>query len=233
MLVAEAESGEVDSDAPWTSAGVSLAHISFAGGARLRDRPLRHDIVVIDDFWHDANQLRRTALDGTFTHRCSDSGFVFHDWLAGRRHADRVADLVSRACGADLLQVRYESRFVFETESDEHATRGKVWVHYDRWARVGVLYLSPPRGARGGTGFYRHKLTGFTSVHQADESGNRGLLMEHSTHLLQWECIAAVPIRFNRMVLFSPHIFHQALCYFGKQADDARLYNIVAFDNPK
>ena len=57
--------------------------------------------------------------------------------------------------------------------------------------------------------------------------------MEHSTDMSQWDRIAAVPIKFNRMVLFAPHIFHQAICYFGQRPDDARLYNIVAFDNAR
>lgn len=104
-------------------------------------------------------------------------------------------------------------------------------MHYDRWARVGVLFLAKGPLVAGGTAFYRHLPTGFTSVHQADAAGKRRQLMNDSTRM-DAELIAEVPIRFNRMILFSPHLFHQALCYFKRRGEDARLYNIVAFDGP-
>ena len=145
-------------------------HLSFRGGAPRLTPPLDHDVIVIDDFWHDPASLRARAMGGPFIRRLSASGFAFHDWLADRRHTARLAELVSRVGGMALLDGHVESRFVFETEEDEAQTRRKVWVHYDRWARVGVLYLSDPTTARGGTGsFYRHLRTGFTTVKEADD----------------------------------------------------------------
>lgn len=210
----------------------SIAHLSFRGGAPVLWPPLTHDIIVIDDFWHDAPALRRHALGGRFVYRVSESGFAFHDFLADARHTERFAELVARVGGASLLSAHFEGRFVYETDADEAETRRKVWVHYDRWRRVGVLYLSDPVVSRGGTGFYRHIETGLSRVEDADALGKRPLLMEDSTRLDRWELIHQVPIRFNRMVLFSPGIFHQAICYFGRSREDARLYNIVAFDVP-
>lgn len=209
----------------------SIAYLSFASGASRLVPPVSDDIVVIDGFWPDAARLRQIALAAPFEPKLSPSGFAFREWLSTRSHSLRMAELASRACGAHLLEVDCQSRFVFETALDERQTRERVWIHYDRWQLVGVLYLVPDQIARGGTGFYRHLATGLSSVQEADAMGFRARIMADSTNDAAWAQIASVPMRFNRMVLFKPHIFHQALEYFGSTVEDGRLYCIVAFEN--
>lgn len=187
--------------------------------------------MVIDGFWPDPWALRRFAVQAEFEPRLSPSGFAFHERPSSRSHTLRMAELASRACGARLLDCRFESRFVFETADDEEVTRRRVWVHYDRWRMVGVLYLVPDEVARGGTGFYQHRSTGLHSVHDADARGVRPMVMADSTLDEAWDVLEQVEMRFNRMVLFKPHLFHQAVRYFGTDVHDARLYCIVAFDN--
>ena len=209
----------------------SLARLDFSRGARRSSPPRDEDIVVVDGFWPDPWALRRFAVKSEFQPRLSPSGFAFHERPWSRSHTLRMAELASRACGARLLDCQCESRFVFETMTDEKITRQRVWVHCDRWFMVGVLYLVPDEIARGGTGFYRHRASGLSSVHHADARGLRTTVMADSTSDEAWDTIEQVAIRFNRMVLFKPHIFHQAAQYFGNDVHDARLYCIVAFDD--
>jgi hypothetical protein len=214
------------------SSDLTVAWLDFRDGAKVQ-RPLcREDVIVVDDFWHDPGGLRRHILEGAFEHRSSESGFVFHDRLAPRRHTLRMADLASRVVGDALFEGHFEGRFVYETTEDERRTREKVWVHYDRWIRIGVLYLPPPGETIGGTGFYRHRGTGFLRVQQADAAGNRVAIQGDSTDMSAWELVLHVPLRFNRLVLFDSRVFHQAIRYFGDSPSNARLYAIIAFDEP-
>jgi hypothetical protein len=210
---------------------LTITHLDFSQGAPRLFPPRNDDIIIIDGFWSDPWSLRAAALAAPFQSQISTSGFVFHEWRSSPSHTRRMAELVSRACGEQLLHSRFQSRFVFETEVDERETRKKVWIHYDRWQRVGVLYLVPDELARGGTGFYRHRTTNASSVHEADALGIRPLVMADSSRDECWELLTMVPMRFNRMVVFRPHFFHQAIEYFGTGREDGRLYCIVAFDN--
>ena len=212
------------------SPALTVARVDFSRGAPRIDPPLDHDVVVIDGFWSDPWELRDKALSAPFRRQLSASGFAFYELRSSPSHTRRMAELVARACGEHLLCARAESRFVFETAADERETRKKVWIHYDRWQRVGVLYLVPNDQARGGTGFYRHRATGLSSVHQADALDIRSLVMADSTKDECWQSIGEVDMRFNRMVIFKPQIFHQALEYFGSSVEDGRLYCVVAFD---
>ncbi len=207
----------------------TLRRLSFRCGACVLPQPPKDEVVIIDDFWHDPHQLRRQALAAEFRRRSSSSGFVYNDALAPNAHTYRLASLLSRVIGPEELGLGLQSRFVFETGADEVETRRRVWVHYDRWRWVAVLYLADPQHAVGGTEFYRHIETGYSDVRSAERDGRRASIMRDSTDNSKWETMLSVPIKINRMLVFRPYLFHQATCYFGSDVQNARLYNIIAF----
>lgn len=217
-------------DVAEAASDLTIAHLNFSRGAPRLNPARTEDIVIIDGFWPDPSSLRAAALSASFMPKVSASGFAFNEWLSSKSHTLRMAELLSRACGEHLLNSPCHSRFVFETAADEEQTRRKIWIHYDRWQLVGVLYLVPDQFARGGTGFYRHRATNVSSVHEADALGIRPTLMADSTRDECWDLLAITPMRFNRMVAFKPHYFHQAIEYFGNVIEDSRLYCIVAFE---
>lgn len=209
---------------------MAFVHLDYGLGAYRCYPPVDHDIVVIDNFWPTPGTLRELALSAPWERKLSPSGFAFSEWQSPWAHRLRFAELVARACGKALLNTRCESRFVFETADDERRTRERVWIHYDRWRLVAVLYLVPNDIASGGTAFFRHSATGVCSVREADARNIRTAIMADSTRMDCWDRQVTVPIAFNRLVAFKPHMFHQAVNYFGDCPENGRLYCIVAFD---
>lgn len=189
--------------------------------------PERSDIFIWDDFWPSPDELRADALMRSFTFCHSPGGFAFNSAETDETQVRRVLDLLIPALGSELADAKSESRFVVETASDEQLTRQKIWVHYDEWIRIGLLYLSPPNSP-GGTDFFRHRSTGHTSIRTVAPD-QRDRVLADSTRPEAWEVIEHVEIRFNRLVLFRPHFFHQASCYFGSSLENGRLNFVVTF----
>ena len=50
-----------------------------------------------------------------------------------------------------------------------------------------------------------------------------------TTHPAKWERVMRVPMRFNRLVLFSPWQFHTAAPGFGTDPESARLVMLLFF----
>ena len=188
------------------------------------------DIIVVDGFWADPDALRQEALSLPYSRKRSPSGFSFRMAQPRRRQVARALDLIARICGDSLVRNHSESRFVVETEDDERLPRAMTWVHFDEWARVGVLFLAQGSAVRGGTSFFRHRATGATSILQALQESDRRAAFADSTVDSAWELVHEVPIQFNRLVLFRPQFYHQASCYFGHHLADGRLYQLFAFD---
>jgi hypothetical protein len=187
----------------------------------------RADIVIWDDFWPAPESLREDALRRPFKFFHSQGGFAFNSAEADPGQVQQALKLIVSVVPSELTGAKWESRFVFETSDNEQLTRQKIWVHYDEWIRIGLLYLCPPTGV-GGTDFFRHRATGHTSILTVPV-GERDLVLADATRPEAWEVVEHVEIRFNRMVLFRPHFFHQATRYFGSSVQDSRLNFVLTF----
>jgi hypothetical protein len=113
-------------------------------------------------------------------------------------------------------------------------------VHIDPAFYSGILYLSLPEHCRGGTEFFRHKRTGFDQV-PASAEGIRAAGFASANALIEevvnkdtlrparWERSFTAPMRFNRLILFSPWMFHNSAAAFGNGPDDGRLVYLMFF----
>jgi len=122
----------------------------------------------------------------------------------------------------------------------QRGDKGVSGVHIDPSAYSGVLYLSLPEHCAGGTDFYRHKPTGLERV-PADPIGlaksgfdDVNQLVEEvvnrdTTKPARWERVMRVPMRFNRLILFSPWLFHNSGPGFGDRPENARLVHLQFF----
>lgn len=188
----------------------------------------RADILICDGFWPSAEQLRVDALGRDFQFFHSPGGFAFHTSSVDPLQAQLVAARITGLIGHELASARVESRFVIEMVPDEELTRKRIWVHYDEWIRIALLYLCPAN-AVGGTDFFRHRETGHYSIETISSQEEREAVLGDSTRMDAWEVVEHVEIRFNRLLLFRPHFFHQATCYFGSTFSDARLNQVFTF----
>ncbi|HVR90509.1 MAG TPA: DUF6445 family protein [Novosphingobium sp.] len=118
--------------------------------------------------------------------------------------------------------------------------RGITGVHVDPCAYSGILYLSRPEDCRGGTEFYRHRRTGLESVPRempgiraagyADVNVLIDEVVNSDTNKpSRWEKSFTAPMRYNRLILFSPWMFHDAAPGFGTRPEFGRLVMLLFF----
>lgn len=120
------------------------------------------------------------------------------------------------------------------------ADRGISGVHIDPCFYSGILYLSLPEHCRGGTEFFRHRRTGLERVPSDPLAVARAgyddinalvedVVNRDTNSPSRWERVFTVPMRFNRLVLFNPWLFHNAAPAFGDRPDNGRLIQTLFF----
>jgi len=196
-------------------------------------------LIVVDDFFSpkDAAALRQRALELTYPEQ--DGAFP------GRNSLERIqigglAEAVSRLTGEPLAPItppQSHGKFRITLAGD----KGRAGVHIDRGAQwSGILYLSRPEDCRGGTEFYRHLDTGTErapfSQEEIEAMGFSTAQEMHSRVIekdgldpAKWEMTMRVPMRFNRLVLLRPWLWHTAGEAFGDSLESGRLVYLLFF----
>ena len=197
-------------------------------------------LIVVDDFLStpDALSLRDAALrltypeqQGAFPGRNSQE----------RLHIPGLVPAISHLVGEQLRPIEpLESHAKFRITRAGDVGRGRV--HIDgpvEWS--GIFYLSRPEDCRGGTEFFRHLPTnteraplndaelramGLSSYHAVQNE----LIARDSNDASKWEMTMRVPMRFNRLVLMRPWMWHSAGEAFGSTLEDGRLVYLMFFN---
>jgi Family of unknown function (DUF6445) len=194
-------------------------------------------LMIIDDLLADPHGVRAAALDlgydpaakaGNYPGLLSDRPLAIKglDEAVAARIGTRVAPMPGTSHGHCRLTLAGD--------------KGASGVHIDPCFYSGILYLSLPEHARGGTDFFRHRPTGLERVPADDlslaQSGFADVndLVEQVVNRdtlkpARWERTMTVPMRFNRLVLFSPWLFHNSAPGFGRGPNDGRLVMLLFF----
>jgi len=105
-----------------------------------------------------------------------------------------------------------------------------------------MLYLTPDEYCQGGTEFFRHKATntdhapytkeqltaiGLTDFKQVWDD----IIMKDTNNPQSWQHLMTIPMKFNRLVLFRPWLYHNAGPSFGKSLADGRLIYPLFYQN--
>ncbi|HEU0133461.1 MAG TPA: DUF6445 family protein, partial [Allosphingosinicella sp.] len=99
---------------------------------------------------------------------------------------------------------------------------------------------SRPEDCRGGTEFFRHIRTGLDRVPLGPEdlakAGfssyaqlQREIMDRDVADRSKWECEMVVPMKFNRLVLLRPWLFHTSGPGFGDSIENGRLVYLMFF----
>ncbi|HEX9955336.1 MAG TPA: DUF6445 family protein [Allosphingosinicella sp.] len=118
--------------------------------------------------------------------------------------------------------------------------RGTGRVHIDPGYWSGILYLSRPEDCRGGTEFFRHIPSGTDRAPLDDgelhamgyssyEEMRRQVVDVDGVDESKWEPLMSVPMRFNRLVLLRPWLWHTAGPGFGDSLENGRLIQVFFF----
>lgn len=193
-------------------------------------------LLIVDDFLTNAQQLRDTALKLTYPQL--EGPFPGRNSLE-RIQLDGLVPTVSRLLGEPLaLMEPLGSHAKCRITLAADAGRAKVHIDPSHWS--GILYLSQPEHCQGGTEFFRHKRTntdrapltraelahmGYASIDEMHQD----IIERDSNDDAQWERTMVVPMRFNRLVLLRPWLWHTAGPAFGDSLANGRLVYLMFF----
>ena len=196
-------------------------------------------LLIVDDFFDNAMDLREAALRLTYPEGRPTP-------YPGRNSLQRINITGLEAQVSRLLN----EPLVPMTPPESHAMcrltlthdNGPSRVHIDPSHWSGILYLSRNEDSQGGTDFFRHIRT---DTHQApiekDELAAHGYpsVQEMTEDIIQkdglddskWERTMRVPMRFNRLVLLRPWLWHTAGPGFGDRPENGRLIYLMFFQS--
>ena len=195
-------------------------------------------LIVVDDFLsaQDAQGLREAGLGLTYPEQ--DGAFPGRNSVE-RLQIDGLSEAVSRLVN-ELLQpvnpLQSHGKFRLTLADDV----GRAKVHTDRSHWSGILYLSRPQDCQGGTEFFRHRRTDTERMplnaeelarlgYANGEDAHRDIIERDSNDDTQWEMTMRVPMRFNRLILLRPWLWHTAGQAFGDNAENGRLVYLMFF----
>ena len=193
-------------------------------------------LIIVDDFLDNPRALREAAL--RLTYPAGENMFPGRNSVE-RINLDGLSAQVSRLVGEPVqpmppTQAHGKCRITLAGD----VGRAKVHVDTAHWS--GILYLSEPRDCRGGTEFFRHLPTdsdrapyndaearamGYPSAREATAA----ILERDSTDYGKWEMTMRLPMRFNRLVLLRPWLWHTAGEAFGDTIENGRLVYLMFF----
>ena len=193
-------------------------------------------LVIVDDFLTDPHELRQAAMRLTYPEQ--SGAFPGRNSLE-RVTVDGLAEEVSRVVGEPLKPIdppQSHAKCRITLASDQ----GRARVHMDQSHWSGILYLTLPEHCRGGTEFYRHKRTGTERAplntaelhalgYQTMPEMYRDIIEHDTVNDAAWELLMRVPMRFNRLVLLRPWLWHTAGEGFGDNLANGRLVYLMFF----
>lgn len=200
--------------------------------ARLTERALGGDVLVVDDFYKDPDRVREVALGADYRDFGDAANFPGRESVkayASEGHARRFAEYVGTPVLHDPRRWVF-GKFRIATRSDSGRTR----VHLDFVDWTAVVYLTPPGKARGGLGFYRHLPTGLDRVPADDRLPDHGCrtkeefdaryVVPDTAEEDRWEQVHQVELAYNRLVVFrGGRLFHGITELFGDAPEEGRL----------
>lgn len=194
-------------------------------------------LIIVDDFLNDPHAVRRRALALDYDPGLKDGNYPGL-LSAAPLPLSGLDDAVSARIGARVTGMPGTSHG--HTRLTLAGDKGRSGVHIDPCFYSGILYLSLPEHCRGGTEFFRHKPTGLERVPADPASLARtgyadinalveDVVNKDTLKPARWERVMTAPMRFNRLILFSPWLFHNSAQGFGKGPEDGRLVYLMFF----
>ncbi|HEY5971779.1 MAG TPA: DUF6445 family protein [Pseudoxanthomonas sp.] len=193
-------------------------------------------LMIVDDFLDNAHLLREAALRLTYPEQ--------EGKFPGRNSVERIdieglAQQCSRLVG-EPLEAMPPPQSHAKCRITLAGDKGQAKVHVDPAHWSGLLYLSRPEDCRGGTEFFRHLPTNSDRAPYSDaEAAVHGfasakgmvdeIIARDGTDDSKWEMTMRVPMRFNRLVLLRPWLWHTAGENFGDTMENGRLVYLMFF----
>lgn len=193
-------------------------------------------MLIVDDFLEEPEGFRAQALRLTYPEQ--------QGAFPGRNSLERMVipgldEEVSRLVGEPLRAITAGLSHG-KCRITKAEDKGRARVHTDPSHWSGILYLSSPEDCRGGTQFFRHIRTQSDQApvtaaelaamgYASQDEAHRDIIERDSLDDSAWELTMEVPMRFNRLLLLRPWLWHTAGPAFGDRIDKARLVYLMFF----
>lgn len=197
-------------------------------------------IIVWDDFLEQPSALgvRDSALTANYPTVEEKSYFPGRN---SEKHyvIPGLTEHMARVTGQTLTPTRGTAHGAFRVCLAGEKGGGGVHIDPAHWS--GVFYLSLDEHCQGGTDFYRHLPSNTTRapVYKEDwavwnlDSSERlwnEVIYPHTNDPTKWAVWQHIPMKFNRLILFRPWLWHNAGEGFGDRIENARLVYLIFFD---
>jgi len=191
------------------------------------------NIIVIDDFYPNPEQIREDVLKQEFTVYGNFPGERTRSFATEELKANIQAYIPEPIVqfdippSNDLFQRMDNGAFQYTT------SRNRSWIHmdpYTNWA--GVLFLTPNAPLTSGTGFYQFQDGTMTETDLIYKQ-NQAVTDRFAQDITKWKLVDQVGNVFNRLVLFNSKRFHMSMDYFGDTLENGRLFQVFFFTTKK
>jgi hypothetical protein len=185
-------------------------------------------MIVLDDFYNDPDQVRNFALsqefkvEGNYPGLRTDPATPEHSMYLKSFFEDSVLH----------RKITYWNTEDHNTCFQYTVEGNTTWVHHDETHWAGVVYLTPNAPIGYGTSIYSHKET---DIYQWDSIKDSESDFNHTAGLLgdldKWEPELIVGNRYNRLVLYRGSLYHRStIPGFGNCPETGRLFQVFFFD---
>ena len=195
-------------------------------------------LIIIDDFLAKPEVVRERALGLNYEGQGAYPGRNSIERIKIEGLEEEVSSIVREGlCEPNPLESHGKCRLTLASDNEP----GRIHVDPSFWS--GILYLSRPEDCEGGTEFYRHLPTGTDEVPRTIEDINafgyassagmsHEILEKDGRDRSKWELTMTVPMRFNRLVLLRPWLWHTSGPGFGDSIENGRLVYLMFFFKP-
>ena len=185
-------------------------------------------VIIIDDFYQDPDDVRAKALALDFDVEGNYPGK--RSWRVEDEHADYLKTFFEESVVGKPITFwdgEYNTAFQYTTEEDSS------WIHHDNTEWAAVLYLTPDADPDAGTALYKHKESGVSEWDGVDDSpsdfNNTEIL--GAAHRGLWEESVNIANKYNRLVCYRGHQYHSSVkAGFGASKEDGRLFQTFFFN---
>lgn len=204
--------------------------------ADLKPRKPMGSLIIVDNFYNNASEVRKYILTQEFSVRGNYPGQRTISYATEelkniiQKYVEPFAGKITEFPIPDPnsdLSVTYNGAFQYTVASD------RSWIHTDKWNNwAGVLFLSPDAPLSSGTAFYRF-CDGTRSQEDTDILKNQELIDRFTQDLTKWELVDRAGNVFNRLILFNAHNYHMSMDYFGDTKENGRLFQVFFFSTER
>ena len=203
---------------------------------------MRQNIIVVDDFYSNPEEVRDFALNAEFPDPGEDYTYPGRN-SEGAYYSEEIHRKFEDLAKEPLIPADKNGYFRISLEKDSY----KQDVHVDpSWEWGAVIYMSDPKDCvdEGGTSFWRHNTLKIENIPKTDfEAQHHGwptykecwwtTVYGDGLDRDKWTRYFLCPMKYNRLVLFRTHLWHSHNYNFGETLENGRMVQLFFFNPVK